>query len=131
MGVGVGSLESKDVNELELGVLVTEDVEDLDTIGASTYSFRNVCIRLIEGEAISTTGFRLRGVTGTGELLAMTDNGSGLESGGLLMGLAAMTFLAGVLMGLVEGGGIRVAAFISRVFCSRNVLKKALDSLGG
>lgn len=131
MGVGVGALESTDVIELELGVFVAEEVEDLENAGASTYSFRNVCMRLIEGDAISTTGFRLRGVTGTGELLAITDNGSGLELGGPLVGEAEATLVAGVLIGLVEGGGIRAAAFISRVFCSRKVLKKALDSLGG
>jgi hypothetical protein len=119
------------VVDLEFGVIGTVEVEDLKGYcGISTYSAFMTCMRLIGGDSISDTGFRLRGVTGTGELLAMRDSGSGLESGG--SGIA--TLVTGVFTGLmrvdVKGGGACVAAFISFAFCSKNVLKNALDSSG-
>lgn len=131
LGVGVGPWESMDVDDLELGVLGTDGIEDGERCWGCTYSLRITCIRLKEGDSISTTGFRLRGVIGIGELFAMTDNGSGLESGGALKDGAAVTFATGVFTGLAGGGGRGcIATFISRVFCSRNVLKNALDSSG-
>lgn len=59
-------------------------------------------MRLTEGDCISTTGFRFLGVTGTGELLAITPNGSGLESGGTstLTRETMSSFELGVLIGL-------------------------------
>jgi hypothetical protein len=79
------------VVDIVLGVVGTEEgVEE---------SWR----RLIEGDSISTAGFLFLGVTGTGELCAMTESGSGLDSGGAMMWAALDT---GVLAGLgMRGGG--------------------------
>jgi hypothetical protein len=80
--VGVGPWELVEATDLELGVVGTEETEEEEERCAGrTYSFRIVCMRFKEGDSISTTGFRLRGVTGTGELYVMIDKGSGLDWG--------------------------------------------------
>lgn len=79
----MGPFELVDAAELEVGVVGTEDAAEAEEercVG-STYSSRIVCRRFKDGDSISTTGFRLRGVTGTGELYVMIDNGSGLDWG--------------------------------------------------
>lgn len=88
---------------MELGVNGTEGVEGLEeSCGAGTYSFFMICIRLIEGDSISTIGFRFFGVTGIGELLAITPNGSGLESGG-----ASALMMSSLELGVLVGLGMR------------------------
>lgn len=79
VGVGVGPRELVEATDWELGVDGTEEAEEEED--RCTYSSRIICIRFTEGDSISTTGFRLRGVIGTGELHAMIDKGSGLDWG--------------------------------------------------
>jgi len=62
-------------------------------------------MRFTKGDWISTTGLRFLGVTGTGELLAIIPNGSGLESGEASALTRATSFELGVWIGLAMYGG--------------------------